>query len=304
MASSTETFWSVDGVSLQTMAFNIVTLGGDRMAPPTVRGDNIVVPYRPGSVFVPKMVDKHVITLGMWVTGANQDGSISQTESARRIFDQNWHLLRNLLWRFRKEFTLTKKFWVPTADLVAAGVSTTGMATDGSWTLMEASAKASFVNGLMPTMHGASGAAFTVDLLLSDPYFYSAPITVPFSTSTVAPAPGPTKTIFVLGDDRTTQINFAFTGPLTSPQFTLTSYQNSPWFRYGTVIAAGDQAAVNVKAFSSTHTASLATYSSSGYAQHYGDRFWFFLDPGPTPVALSVQEGTGTAVLTYQPAWL
>ena len=45
-------------------------------------------------------------------------------------------------------------------------------------------------------------------------------------------------------------------------------------------------------------------YSSSGYAQHYGDRFWFYLDPGPAPVALTVQEGTGTSVLTYQPAWM
>lgn len=301
---STETFWEIDGVSLQTMAFNIATLGGDRMAPPPVRGDDLVVPYRPGALWVPKVVDKRVVTLGFWVIGADEDGFISDTEDGRRVFDRNWRKLRNLLWRPRTQFTLTKRFWVPTDDLIAGGVDTSGMPHNGSWSLLTASATASYVSGLVPTMSGPTRAVFTVDLMLNDPYFYSAPITVPFSTSTAGGDPGPTKTISVLGDDRTTAITFDFEGPLTSPQFTLTGYPNDPWFRYGTVIADGDQANVRVKAFSSTQTTSLATYTSSGYAQHYGDRFWFYLDPGPSPVALTVQEGTGTAVLTYSPAWM
>lgn len=302
--NSTETFWSADGVSLQTYATNIATLGGDRLAPPPLRGDDIVVPYRPGSVYVPKVVDKRIITLGMWVIGANPDGSIPTNESGRRTFDRNWRALVKLLWTPRKQITLTKRFWVPTADLVAGGMSLVGLPQDGLWTLIEATAKASFAGGLVPTMGGPSRAAFTIDLLLCDPYFYGTALTVPFSTSVVAPAPGPLRTIQVLGDDRTTAISFAFSGPLTSPKFTLTNYENAPWFRYATLIAAGDSATVDVKAFSAKHTASLTTYASSGNAQHYGDRFWFFLDPGSSALALSVQEGTGTGTLTYSPVYL
>lgn len=304
MTNTTETYWDVDGTSLQTYAWNITTLGGDRLAPPPVRGDDITVPYLQGTVFTPKVPDKRTITLGMWVQGSNPDGSVPTNQDARRSFDANWRMLQKLLWRYRKQFTLGKRFWVPTADLTAANALSLALSTEGDWSLIYAEAKASFSSGLLPSMHGPSGAAFTVDLRMTDPYFYASALTVPFSTSTVAPDPGPVQDITVLGDDRTSKINFSLTGPLDTPRFTLPNYDNAPWFQYSTSIADGDSATVDIADFSAYHTASSQTYRSSGYLNHYGDRALFYLDPGATRISLSVQSGTGTADMTYQPAFL
>lgn len=304
MTNSTATFWDVDGVSLQTLAWNITTLGGDRQAPPPLRGSNQRVPYMPGSRYVPKVVDERIITLGMWVQGSTEDGKRPATESAARAFDRNWHKLRSLLWRPRKEFTLTKRFWVPSADLVAAGVNISGMTSSDGWTLYTASAKASYAGGLNPTMRGQAHGIFTVDLLLSDPYFYGDTITVPFSMQTGGSNPGPTKTLSILGDDRTTWIEADFTGPLTSPQIDNTLSTPEVWLRYGNEISAGESATVRAHDFSATHFQVGGSYRSSGHVQHGGDKFWMFLDPEDTTLTLSAQMGTGTALLRYRPVWL
>lgn len=302
MTNSTETFWDIDGVSLQTYAYNITTLGGDRMAPPAVRGADIVVPYLPGTVFTPKVADKRVITLGMWVAGASPDGSIPTDEVGRRTVERNWTTLRNLLWRYRKQFVLTKRFWVPTADLVAAGVSLVGLPVQGAWSLIRASAMASFATGLMPVMTGQTRATFTVDLLLSDPYFYGDPIVVPFPTPAL-------QTIHVLGDERTTDITLDYVGPLTAPQFTLPDYDYAPWLRLDLAALgnAGVAAQVTVKNYAATtHTVQnpVALSSVSGYVSHFGDPAWLYLDPGPTDVVWTRTSGAGTATLTYRPAFL
>lgn len=303
MTNSTETFWAVDGQSLQTFAWNISTLGGDRLAPPIVRGSDVTVPYMPGSLWTPRVPDARVITLGMWVIGANEDGSIPSDENLRRTFDHNWRKLRDLLWTPRRQFTLSKRFWVLDADLVAAGVDTSLLQKDGDWTLYEAEAKGTFVSGLTPTMNGPARAQFTVDILLSDPYFYSAEIAVAFSTATGGSNPGPVRTIQVLGDDRTTQIEVDFEGPLTSPQFINNSVSGELWVRYGAEVADGESATVRVHDFSATHYPTGVPYKSSGYVQHDGDRFWLYLDPEETEIELSVQAGTGTASLRYKPRW-
>jgi len=304
MSNSTQAYWDVDGVSLQTYAFNITTLGGDRKAPPTLRGDDLTIPYRPGTVYVPKIANNRVLTLQMWVIGADENGNIKQDENSRRTFDYNWNKLRNLLWREGKQFTLTKRFWVPTADLTAAGVNTSALPKDGAWALYTASAKASFASGLSPDMGGPSRAAFTVDLLLSDPYFYSAPITHAFSMGTGGALPGPTKTFQVLGEARTTDIRFDVIGPLDSLRFTNQTPEPDLWMQYATSVADGDTAWIKVKDFKSVHTDASLTYTSSGYVNHFGDRFWFYLDPGTATVSLSAQAGTGTGTLTYSPAWI
>lgn len=304
MTNSTETYWSVDGQSLQTYAWNIETLGGDRNSARALRGSDLVIPSRPGSVWTPRVVDAHVVTLGMWVQGSNPDGTIPTDENARRTFDANWRMLRALLWRPRQQFTLGKQFWVPAQDLADAGAEEQALAYDGSWALIHAEAKASFAGGLVPSMNGPSHAAFTVDLRLSDPYFYGAPISVDFSATTGAGLPGPLQEFFVLGDDRTTKIGFALEGPLTTPRFTSSLTEAETWIQYTYPIADGDEVSVDVSTFESVHTETTATFRSPGYVSHRGDASWFYLDPGPAKVNLTVQEGTGTGTLTYRPAWL
>lgn len=306
MTNTTEIFWDVDGVSLQTYAFNITTLGGDRQAPPPVRGDDITVPYAPGQKWVPKVPDSRTMTLGMWVIGADEDGLIPADAEVRRLYERNWAKLRKLLWTPRRQFTLTKRFWVLEEDLVAGGVDVDDLPRSGDYRLLSASARGSYAGGLVPTMAGGPArATFTVDIKLADPYFYSDEIEIAFSMTSGSSLPGPTRDVTVLGDDRTHQIEVDLTGPLGSPRLSnLSDEEIDLWMRYATSVDASTSATVRVRPFSATHFPGGAPYKSSGYVQHDGDKFWFYLDPGEATLALTAASGTGTAKLRYRPAWL
>lgn len=302
--NTTETFWSVDGQSLQTFAWNIQTLGGDRLAPPPVRGEDLEVPYMIGSLYAPRTPDSQVLTLGMWVIGANPDGTIPTDEAARRTFDHNWRMLRKLLWRPRRQFTLTKRFWVPDEDLVAGGVDTEELPKIGEWTLYEASALGTYAGGLNPTMNGPARAVFTVDIKLQDPFFYSEEITVPFSMTEGGGYPGKNRTISVLGDDRTMNIEIDFEGPVTSPVITNGTEEQLLYVRYAAEVPDDEAATIRVKPFSATHYPSGDSYGVSGNVEHEGDHYWFYLEPGECNLVLGAQAGTGVAALRYQPAWI
>lgn len=302
MTDTTKTFWDVDGESLQTYAQNITTLGGDRLTPPPVRGANLTVPFAPGEVWVPKVPDARTITLGMWISGANEDGTIPTSPGPNQKFMDNWRTLRRLLWRPRRQFTLTKRFWLPRAELVAAGVDADALPRNGTYRLLSASAKGEFAGGLSPQMDGPGHAAFTVDIRLADPYFYSAQIERPFSVMAGTGLPGPTQTIEVLGDDRTLAIGVEFEGPMASPK--LTNHDWAVEFTYGIPVSDGIRAAVDVKDFQALHDLDGTTYTSAGAVTHSGDAFWMFLEPGSNELELTATSGTGTATLTYQPVWL
>lgn len=304
MVNTTETFWSVDGVSLQTYAFNITTLGGDRMSPPPLRGADLVIPYQAGQTWVPKVVDSKTITLGMWVIGADEAGNIPQDEDSRRTFERNWRKLRKLLWTPRRQVTLTKRFWVPVEDLTDAGLNLADYTVEGGWALMEASGKAQFSGGLEPSMGGPSRAAFTVDLRMADPFFYGTPVDVEFTTQTASPNIGPTRNIEVLGDERTTRMEIWFEGPLTSPRLTVANYSPAPWVQFTTTIADGDEAVLDTATYSATFTESSVPHPAAGSVTHYGDASWLYLDPGAATISLTAASGTGRSRLSYIPTWL
>jgi len=301
VTNTTQTYWDVDGVSLQTYAFNIESLGGDRMKPPPFRGSDVTVPYRPGQKFVPKVLDANVVQLGMWVVGTDEDGNPPADPGVRLQWDQNWRMLRKLLFRVRKEFVLTKRWWVLEETLVEGGVVVDDLPRFGSYRLMTARALGTYNGGLVPTMNGEARGVFTVDIKLNNPFFYSDPIEVDFSIATGGANPGPTRTIQVLGDDRTTAIGVEFEGPLTGAK--IENHTNDVWFRYNTVIADGIKSSVEVHEFQARHDLDGTTYKSAGYVQHDGDPFWLVLEEGENELALTATGGTGTAKLTYQPGW-
>lgn len=302
--NTTETFWDVDGQSLQTYAFNITTLGGDRSAPPPVRRVSQRVPYKIGTRWTPGVPDEKILTLGMWVQGSDENGNPPTDEHLKRRWDRNWRMLRKLLWTPRKQFTLTKRFWLLEEELVAAGVDTTGLTKDGDWTLYSASARGTYNGGLSPVMNGQAHGVFTVDILLNDPFFYSEEITIPFSTTTGGENPGPEQEILILGDDRTMNIEVDFEGPLTSPRIVNETEPQILYVRYASEVPDDESATVRVMPFTATHYPSGEPYGVSGNVQHEGDLYWLYMEPGLTTLSLDAQAGTGTAALRYRPAWV
>ena len=184
MTNTTDTYWEVDGTSLQTYARNIETKGGSRLGAAPLRGENIVVPTKFGRQWVAKLPDARVLSLQGWVQGCDDDGVVAA--GAEQIFTDNWQALRRLFWRTDRQINL-KKRWKGVDDVVRS-----------------ATAKAEFAGGLEPGMMDPASAKFTVDLMLADPYFYGQAVTTTVTTAGATITPG--------GDDTTRKITLVFTG--------------------------------------------------------------------------------------------
>jgi hypothetical protein len=273
--TSTPTYWAVDGVSLQTFAFDIETVGGDRLAPPPLRGNDWTVPHAPGDLWIPKQVGARTMSLDMWVVGVNEDGSVPTGSNAQK-FDDNFRKLRQLLWTPRRQFELTKRFYV-----------------DGE--LKTATALAQYSGGINPAMTGRARGGFSVDLKLADPYFYGPEINTNLLTGS--------QTVTVEGDDSTQAIKIHVDGPRKN----LRIYNSTldVYVEYHADLNTGDSLDIDVRAFSSvTDPATLPSYSSSSDIRHAGDAFWFLLAPGVNTIQVTSDTGIGGIVLTRQEVWL
>ncbi len=88
---------TVDGVRLDTLAYNIETLDG-RLSFPATRGENPVVPGDDGSIFIPnRTYEDGIMTLKMWVRGCDVDGAVPGGSSQRAEFRKNLQRLTRLL---------------------------------------------------------------------------------------------------------------------------------------------------------------------------------------------------------------
>lgn len=277
MTNSTTQFWDVDGTSLQTYATNIRTWGGSREGVPDLRGEDTLIPYRPGRRWVEKVPDSRTITIAGWVVGANPDGSIGDVETFRK----NWRLLRALLWTPGRQIALTKRWIDPR----------TGEART-------ATGLAQYQGGLTPEMTGPNRAEFTVDLHMADPFFWGEEVVTSFDLGA-----GATREIDVLGDYRTTRIVVEMEGPITSGRLTVTDVVPQVWLRY-LDLQDGRTVAIDVDRFRAIESdGSLDTFTT-GNVRHDGSPYWLVLEPGTRSVTLTSTAGTGTATLAYRPAWL
>lgn len=88
---------TVDGVRLDTYAYNVETLDG-RLSVPGLRGEDPIVPGMDGAVFVPnKSYDSGKMTLTMWVRGCDVNGAVPTTSTTE---------FRNNLDTLTKMFTI------------------------------------------------------------------------------------------------------------------------------------------------------------------------------------------------------
>lgn len=276
MSISTSEFWSVDGVPLQTMAYNISTMGGDRMAPRPLRGGDYVVPHRHGEVWQPKTVDSMVITLGMWVIGADEDGNIPAGELPSRQFQKNFKMLRRLLWTPGRQVKLEKKFF------------------DDDGILRTVSVMAEYASGLSPIMNGRARASFTVDLKLAYPYF------TPDTWKTVALTAGD-NTIVVAGDAPTRNLEFVFGG--TRGRTTIQNKTLGHSFQIQNITAA-QRLELGVHEFNARLFTGSTSVSAVSMVTHLRNPYWLELTNGTNIINVSTLSGTGTMTLRYKEVWL
>lgn len=275
MANTTETYWSVNGVSLQTLGFNISTKGG--IEPPPLRGDDDKIPYRVGQVLNERIPDSRTLPIKMWAIGLSEDGTVGAF-GPRAEYEKNYRKIRDLIWNQGRPIQLTKR-WMDY----------------GSGVVKFATATAVYSGGLGESMTGPARATFGFDLWLADPFFYGDWETVNFTAVSSS-----TQTPTILGDYPSTIATLQINGARTNPR--LTNVTEGHYVNLATTIAAATNVILDIDQW--TATRSVAPVEAIGGVTHFGHKHWLSLRPGPQQLTLSSSAGAGSAVLRYKPRWL
>lgn len=279
---TTDEWLEIDDVPLNTLAYNITTYGGSRLSPPGVRGGNLTIPGRPGVMFMNKELDTLSYTLNMWVQGCAPDGSFPTDHLSQYEFNKNWQMLRRLLFTTRRLMKVTKRWFDADVNAIRSAVG-----------------YAQFNGGLEPSMTGRGRAAFSIDLLFPDPFFYE-----PARELQVSTTQQKTWQETVPGDWRTMSIDVQVAGARVNPKITITHPDGTQtWVQYLGTINAGEVLNIDVQNFSATLTTSTTTRVVSGNIRHAGAAPWLTLDPGANTIFLESTSGSGSVSFTYNPVW-
>lgn len=270
-------YWDVNGMSLQTYAHDIETLGSGRDNVPPLRGQNRLVPYRAGTQHKEKFPDQRVISLQMWVRGVPDDTPNGTPDAS--TFWENWRALKKLIWNDRATQVELRKRWIEGDQI------------------MTARALAEYAGGLEITTLPRWAGKFVVDFLLADPYFYG----------------GETSQDFVLGDPPVVLNNpgdvradayglsVLFVGPLTNPVLLNNTPVPPVSLQLNMSLAVDEAVGFDVDA--------ALAYDQAGNnvvdkITHTGTRSFFELLPGDNEITFTADDGTGTASVDFRPPYL
>lgn len=275
-------FWTPAGgsqLALQQPYWNITTFGGSRSGIPTLRGQDIQVPYRAGQAWRSKYPDERTIALTMWTDGSGSSLSGWPAADQHLAFNQNWQQLRQSFFTRNAggsaQGQLQRNWW-----LTQGGVNQ----------LVTSTAMAEIAGSMDLSMNGRTGAAFTVDLLLADPYFYGALQTVACTgLSTICTGLGEG----VVGEGFPSAVS-SFTVQC-SAACTVTNATAGISF----IIAAGPAFPVTVDILNGTITDNNGA-SAAGKFSHSGSRLWACILPG----ANTIQVSAGTATFKWNDAYI
>ena len=275
-------FWDVqwtDGqwYNLHDYARHVESIYGARTNVPPLRGSNVAVYGRVGQLHQSKTADQRTISLQGWVSNTDEtDKPVG--DCGEQGLNTNWRMLRRLLWRENgAQFPLRRRWY------------------DETGALRMATAMAEYAGGLDLSEHVIEAGAWTCDLTLADPYFYGDEETV---TLTV----GVPQSVINLGDVPATRIEIVFENQLSNPQITNSTPNPDVWVRLGSAVAAADSVALDVSWFKATRESDGA--NMIGAVSRSGARPWMVLSPGGNTLELTASSGTGTADVTWQPAYL
>jgi hypothetical protein len=266
--------WRVDGVDLNTLAFNISSFSG-RSAMPPIRGENEPIPYRPGQNWVEKMWDQKQETLAMWVLGCDEDGFLPTDHTMRAQFNDNLRKLKRLFGVRHRLLQIEKDVLYP----------------EGLLTL---SAQAEHVGIMDPqtTSHGTR-ATFSADLILPDPFWYAPEVTEMLTSDGLV--------IDQTGDTLARKMQVDLVGPLINPRVTNTTIGVE--VRYVGTIPEGYTVTLDTDAFTATVTPDELNVIQR--ITHSGSLWWMALLDGSNSMTLDNWQGgsvgVGHAEIRYRP---
>jgi len=269
--------WFWNGMPLSQPYWNISTFGGSRSSVPVLRGQNYQVPYRAGQAQRAKFPDQRTISLTMWLDGSGSAAGWPATDS-HLAFNNNWQQLRQAFFTRNAggsvQGQLARNWW---------------LTQQGSNQLVQSTAMAEIAGSMDLSMNGRTGAAFTVDLLLADPYFYGAQRVQAVTGSGVINAYGEG----VAGEGFSSSV--AILQVQVSQPCTVTNTTAGVSFTVG----SGPSFPVTVHCLSYT-VADNSGVNQIGKFSHQGSRLWMALLPGANAITVSA----GTATFTWSDAYI
>jgi hypothetical protein len=273
--------WYFNGVPLQTPYYSISTFGGSRYGIPTLRGQDYQVPYRAGQLWRAKYPDSRTITLTMWADSQMSANQAYPASDPRRAFNDNWQQLRALFFtrtaRGSVQGRLTRNWW---------------LTQNGTPAMVSTAANAEIAGSMDPVMNSRVSAAFSVDLLLADPYFYG-----PTRSQVVTTAGG---TVTAYGEG---VVGEGFPSVLSEFQVSISAAATVVNTTAGVSVAHSGAGVtswpvtIDVLRYTATDSAG---HNVVGGLTHTGSRMWMCLLSGPNVISVS----SGIAAFTFMDAYI
>lgn len=301
---STVEWWTVEGIMLSTLAYNVASLAGQSWTT-SKRGENPIVGRRHGRRWIPKKYDQRTLTLAMWVKGSLTDGQVIECE--REQYNENVEILKTIFGR-NKLLNLSRRFAVPTS------VNPLGYITRY--------ATAEVLQQIAPSPAGHGAAVFTVDLVMPDPWWYgektfaqaivhtkasglkfepAAEARVNFEVFPFAnfgPIGGAYGEIDVWNEGNAPLLGvlYVLRGPLTDPRLEHVSSGKMLEFDIG----IGSTSWLEIDTLNRTI---MLNGTTSRYNTLLPGSEWWDHEPGHHVVRLRAAAGTGTVEATWRSAW-
>lgn len=267
----TQYLWAVDGVPLESVAFNVVVVSGGTGAP--LRGEDTVLSGVPGALLGARVEDSTSLTLGMWIMG---DDGAAVDEAGRAVeFERRWRELRRMLRPDGLALRLSKTWTDDLGEHTATAVATVDE---------------------VPQLRrvNAYQGQLTVDFHLPDPWFYG-------DEQEVLLQVGVPAEVVNAGDAITTTCWLDVQGQLANARVSNATPEPDVWVQLGSAVAAGDAVVLDVEDALAVRASDGANLIGS--VTHSGSRAWFGLRRGVNQVELTATSGAGQVLLRWRERW-
>lgn len=239
------------------------------------------MPYRAGQLWRAKYPDERTVTLTMWADGQMSANQSYPAGDARRAFNDNFQQLRAAFFTRGAQGGLQgqlQRNWYLTQS--------------GSPTMVTSVAMAEIAGSVDPSMNSRTNAVFSVDLLLSDPYFMGAE-----QSQVVSTAGGTINNLGegVAGEGFASAVN-TFTVTISQAS-TVTNSTAGVSFTHSGAGVVTWPVTIDVLRYTATDAAGNNVV---GGLTHIGSRMWMCLVSGLNTIAVT----NGTALFQWCPPYI